>query len=114
MLNSVGYKSSVMSKQRRSPRPPARPAAPAGGPRSLTVDTPLLRQARQLWSQSRWDEALQHFDQAVAAAPNNVRALVDAARAFGARYQFDRAESLLRCLLEQQGNNPAIQAHAGE
>jgi Flp pilus assembly protein TadD len=57
---------------------------------------------------------LQAFDRAVAAAPRNVRALVDAARAFGSRYQFERAETYLKRLLAQNGSDPMLLAHAAE
>lgn len=79
-----------------------------------THDTPTLQRARQLWNERRWDEALTAFDQAVAEEKNNARAMVDAARAFAARYDFDRAGALLQRLIRLEGSNPTILAQAGE
>ena len=105
-----------MSKRRHKANYPALSAiAPTSFPaKTVTRDTPLLRQAREFWSQRRWDDALTAFEQAVTGEPNNVRALVDAARAFGVRYQFDRADALLQRLLSLDGRNPTTLAHVGE
>jgi tetratricopeptide (TPR) repeat protein len=115
-----------MSKRsRRSARGPGRASGSAGrlalpsrqpsqASRTVTRDTPALQEARKLWEQRRWDDALAAFDRALEEEPRNARALVDAARAFGARYQFERADALLQRLLALEGQNPAMLAHAGE
>jgi tetratricopeptide (TPR) repeat protein len=73
-----------------------------------------LKKARQLWSQRQWEESLLAFEKAVAQEPSNVRVAVDAARAFGARYQFERADALLQRLLRLNEHNPTVMAHVGE
>lgn len=105
-----------MSKRRHKGHPsvPSGSASLSKTGKISTHDTPTLQQARQLWAQRRWDEALAAFDQAVAQEQNNARALVDAARAFGARYEFDRAASLLQQLMSVEDGNPIMLAHVGE
>jgi Flp pilus assembly protein TadD len=83
-------------------------------PSLSTRDTPALQQARQLWSQRRWDEALAAFDKAVAEEKHNARVMVDAARAYGSRYDFDRADALLQHLISLEPGDPTILAHVGE
>jgi tetratricopeptide (TPR) repeat protein len=61
----------------------------------LGLDVPELRKARALWQLNRFDEALRTFEDAVAKYPQNLVALVDASRAFGARFEIARAEQLL-------------------
>lgn len=95
-----------MSQQRPNAEPP--PSA------TTTRDTPTLQRARELWSHRRWDEALAAFEQAVAEEKNNARAMIDAARAFAARYDFNRADALLQRLITLDPSNPTILAHAGE
>ncbi|HTD85081.1 MAG TPA: hypothetical protein VK850_00765, partial [Candidatus Binatia bacterium] len=62
---------------------------------ALGIDVPELQQARTLWQLNRFDESLQLFDKAVRKYPQNLLALVDASRAFGARFEITRAEALL-------------------
>ena len=54
-----------------------------------------LQRARALWMKNRFPEALRQFDKAVRKDRDNPIALTDAARAFGARFEFARAEQLL-------------------
>ena len=105
-----------MSKRRHKGQASVLPgsASPSKTGNISTRDTPTLQNARQLWTQRRWDEALAAFNQAVAQEQNNARALVDAARAFGARYDFDRAATLLQQLVSLEDGNPIMLAHAGE
>src|SRR6478672_7178713 len=58
-------------------------------------DLPELQRARHMWGQSRWDEAEAAFLKIAEAHPNNVHALVDAARVLGDRLQIRRAQVLL-------------------
>jgi tetratricopeptide (TPR) repeat protein len=79
-----------------------------------TRDTPTLQRARDLWSQRRWDEALAVFEQALAEERNNARVIVEAARSFASRYDFNRADALLQNLNRLEPSNPTILAHVGE
>jgi len=65
----------------------------SGGP--LFNDIPDLIKARGLWNQAQFDRALKLFKQVVKANPNNVIALVDAARAYGSRFELNKAERYL-------------------
>ena len=58
-------------------------------------DFPLLGEARAHWSGGRLDAALVAFERALAQRPHNVKALLEAARAFGMRHEIARAEGLL-------------------
>ncbi len=59
-------------------------------------DFPHLAKARALWGAGASDAALKAFDAAVAERPDNVKALLEAARAFGGRFETAKAERLLR------------------
>ena len=58
-------------------------------------DFPTLAKARSLWDRGRLDAALAAFDAALREQPHNVKALLEAARAFGGRHEIARAETLL-------------------
>ena len=75
-----------------------------------TVDFPLLRRTRRLWTEGHLDAALTQFEQALAIQPDNVRALVESARAFGQRYEIVRAESLLQRATELAGDDAQVAA----
>lgn len=79
-----------------------------------THDTPGLRAARRAWAQHRFDEALLLFNQAVRLEKSNLRALVDAARAHGFRYQYRRAEELTDQLLQLAPKRADVWLWAGE
>jgi tetratricopeptide (TPR) repeat protein len=79
-----------------------------------TDDTPGLRAARRAWTQQRFDEALRLFDHAVHVEKSNLRALVDAARAHGFRYQYQRAEQLTDRLLQLAPKRADAWLWAGE
>jgi len=81
---------------------------------ALGIDVPELQQARTLWQLNRFDESLQLFDKAVRKYPQNLLALVDASRAFGARFEITRAEALLDRLMELGGRNAKILHLAGQ
>ena len=89
---------------------PRGPAVIAG----LGVDVPELRQARALWQLGRFDEALNVFEAAVRKYPQNLVALVDASRAFGARFEIDRAEEMLDRLAKLGKNNAEVMHLAGQ
>jgi tetratricopeptide (TPR) repeat protein len=70
------------------------------------ADLPDLREARRLWQHNHFDAALQLFRRAVDQHPRNAVALLDSARAFGARFQVAQAEQWLDRLLELKSNDP--------
>ncbi len=88
--------------QKRIERKKVRPAAP------VLDDLPELQAARALWVKQDLLGALARFDRAVREHPHHVRALVDASRAFGAMYNYERAESLLARLVELGHGNGQI------
>lgn len=59
------------------------------------ADFPELHRARQLWGANKLDAALEAFEAAIRARPSNLKALLEAARAFGGRHEIARAERLL-------------------
>lgn len=80
----------------------------------LGVDLPELRKARALWGLNRIDEALRLFETAVRKCPQNLVALVDASRAFGARFEIARAEEMLDRLVELGAHRPELLLLAGQ
>ncbi len=78
------------------------------------VDLPELRRARTLWGLNRFDEALALFDEAVRRHPQNLVALTDASRAWGARFEIRRAEVLLDRVRKLGGQRPDILHLAGQ
>jgi hypothetical protein len=80
----------------------------------LGIDVPELQQARALWQANRFDDSLALFDKAVRKYPQNLLALIDASRAFGARFEIARAEALLDRLMEIGGRNAKILHLAGQ
>ncbi|MBI1839951.1 MAG: tetratricopeptide repeat protein, partial [Verrucomicrobia bacterium] len=80
----------------------------------LGSDLPELQKARALWQLNRFDEALEEFDRAVRRCPQNVVALIDASRAFGARFEIARAEALLDRLTKLGARNPKLLHLAGQ
>jgi tetratricopeptide (TPR) repeat protein len=94
------------AKKKRHPR--ASSTASSRRHNLLESDLPELRQARALWQQNRFPAALELFDKAVRKHPRNAVALIDASRAFGARFEIVRAEQLLDRLLELAQQQPEI------
>jgi Tfp pilus assembly protein PilF len=93
----------------RAPR--RRPANPVS---MLGPDLPELRSARALWQANRFDESLDFFARAVRKCPNNSLALIDASRAFGARFEIARAEELLDRLIQFHPRQAEILHLAGQ
>ena len=81
---------------------------------SLGVDVSELQQARALWQANRFDDSLALFEKAIRKYPQNLLALIDASRAFGARFEITRAEPLLDRLMELGGRNAKILHLAGQ
>ncbi|RIK81317.1 MAG: hypothetical protein DCC68_09025 [Planctomycetota bacterium] len=77
-------------------------------------DTPTLQAARRAWAAQRYDEALALFDEAIRLQPANVRALVDAARAHGFRYDYAKAVDLTERLLRLAPRRAEAHLWAGE
>lgn len=80
----------------------------------LGSDLPELQKARSLWQLNRYDEALEEFDAALRKHPQNLVALIDASRAFGARFEISRAEALLDQLTARAARNPQLLHLAGQ
>ena len=72
----------------------------AKGSDASQADLKELQDARALWQREQYDAALDGFDRTLKRHPNHRLALVDAARAFGARYEIDRAEALVERSIE--------------
>jgi hypothetical protein len=66
-------------------------------------DLPELQRARHLWGQGRWDEAEAAFVRIAEVHPNNLHALVGAARVLGDRLQVRHAQALLDRLVVLAG-----------
>lgn len=90
-----------------------RPNAPVSSS-LLGPDLPELQHARALWQLNRFDEALAAFDRAARKCPNNALALIDASRAFGARFEIARAEELLDRLIHLRGRDADTLHLAGQ
>ncbi len=80
----------------------------------LGVDVPELRQARALWHANRFDESLELFEKAIRKYPQNLVALVDASRAFGARFEIIRAEAIIDRLVKFGAHKPELLHLAGQ
>jgi Tfp pilus assembly protein PilF len=76
----------------------------------LGADYPLLHQARTLWMGGKMPESLALFSSAVEQHPHSVRALIEAARAFGQAYEILKAERLLTAASELAGDSPEVAA----
>src|SRR6266850_2131872 len=63
---------------------------------------------------NHFEEALKLFELAVRKYPQNLVALVDASRAFGARFEITRAEEMLDRLMKLAANNPNLLHLAGQ
>ncbi|MDZ4783552.1 MAG: sulfotransferase [Planctomycetia bacterium] len=93
----------MADKRKGAKRRKVRPAAP------VLDDLPELQAARAQWVKQDLLGALARFDRAVRDNPRHVRALVDASRAFGAMYNYARAEELVDRLLDLgRGQGPIL------
>lgn len=77
-------------------------------PQAERDDFPSLATARGLWRDGATDAALDAFEAAVAERPHNVKALLEAARAFGGRFDIARAEALLELADGLAGDDPRV------
>lgn len=69
-------------------------------------DSPDLIKARDSWERGRFAEALHRFDKAVRRQPDHPAALIDAARAFGSRFQVHEAVKILARLERVSARHP--------
>jgi tetratricopeptide (TPR) repeat protein len=67
-----------------------------------------------LWARQKFDEALAQFCRAADRYSHSEIVLIDAARAFGLRYDFSRAEELIDRALRLYGSRPEIHCLCGE
>ena len=77
-------------------------------------DSPDLIKARDSWERRRFSEALRRFDKAVRRQPDHPMALIDAARAFGARFQAEKAVKILQRLEKIGARDPEILVEAAQ
>ncbi len=101
-----------MARRRKTQSPNKRRIQ--GNAKAARRDTPELQQARALWAANRFPQALALFDKALRKTPDNPIALLDAARAYGARFEIDRAERLLERFLSIAGKKPGDLHLAGQ
>jgi Flp pilus assembly protein TadD len=79
-------------------------------PLAETEDFPALAEARALWAAGALDAALDRFRLASAARPRNLKALLETARALGARFETAEAERVLEGALALAGGDPRLVA----
>ena len=89
------------------------PAARPGKPGSLIIpglgaDLPALQKARALWQANRFEESVALFEQTAQRHPQNAIALIDAARALGARFEIGRAQPFLDRLMTPAKGRPDL------
>ena len=72
------------------------------------ADFPLLAHARDQWNRGPSDESLIAFDRALNERPNNVRALLETARAYGHQHLVSQAEEIVQRADSLHGNQPNV------
>jgi len=77
-------------------------------------DLPALGTARALWGKNQFKRALQTFEKVARKHPNNINALADAARAFGSRFELEKASLYLKHLEDLSGRNVAALMLCGQ
>jgi tetratricopeptide (TPR) repeat protein len=99
--------------KRRSLPPRAERASPKG---AVMVDVPsrLVQAARSLWSENRFRDAIELYEEAMRREPNNVRAYVFAARAYAEKCDFDRMDQTHEKLLRRAPRHPGVHHYMGE
>lgn len=83
-------------------------------PSQGTPDLPALQRARRLWLQDEREDAYEEFTRAVEAHPENLRALIDTARAAGQLHRYDHLRRLLDQLVALAPADPDLQFLAGQ
>lgn len=71
-------------------------------------DFATLAEGRAHWQAQRTEIALELFERAVAESPRSIRALCEAARAFGMRFEVNKALDYLSRASELGGNDPRV------
>lgn len=71
-------------------------------------DFPQLAGARSLWAAGRLAEALDAFEQAIRTQPDNLKALLEAARAYGQYHHATRAQDLLDRAWSVASHDPRV------
>jgi tetratricopeptide (TPR) repeat protein len=102
-----------MAKRRR-PSPSAEGIRQRTG--SVMVDVPSrrLQAARSLWSECRFNDAIELYEEAMRREPNNVRTYVFAARAYAEKCDFDRMERTHEKLVRRAPRHPGVHHYIGE
>jgi tetratricopeptide (TPR) repeat protein len=80
------------------------------------VDAPSrrLQAARSLWSECRFNDAMELYEEAMRQEPNNVRTYVFAARAYAEKLDFDRMERTHEKLIRRAPRHPGVHHYIGE
>ena len=87
----------------------------ASGEANSTAAAPApLRAAKALWSRRQYAEALKKFGEAAREHRWNIGVLIDAARAYAARYQFEKSDALLARALKLGGKRHDVQFLVGQ
>lgn len=87
---------------------PSRPA--------VMVDAPSrrLQAACSLWSECRFEDAIELYEEAIRCEPNNVRTYVLAARAYAEKGDYDRMERTHEKLIRRAPHHPGVHHYIGE
>src|SRR5512138_2870629 len=78
------------------------------------AELPELRRARGLWAANRFDEAIRLFVETADQHPENLAALVDAARALGHRHEIKRATQYLDRVRALKSDRPELPLILGQ
>ncbi len=77
-------------------------------------DTPALQKARSHFLNENYSQSLRGFEKEAKRQPNNIMALTDAARAFGQRFEIDKALRYVKRMLSIAGDNAEVLLLAGQ
>ncbi|MGB0774831.1 MAG: tetratricopeptide repeat-containing sulfotransferase family protein [Akkermansiaceae bacterium] len=77
-------------------------------------DTPELEKARKAFFNHEYQKSLRMFERAAKRQPHNIMALTDAARAFGQRYEIEKAAQYVERMLILGKRNPQVRILAGQ
>jgi hypothetical protein len=72
------------------------------------AELPELKRARGLWGANRFDEAVKLFSETAEKYPDNMPAVVDAARALGHRHEIKRAVDYLNRVRARHSDRPEL------
>ncbi len=102
-----------MAKRRRTP-PNAQRSYPRPSDAMVDVPSRRLDAARSLWSECRFNDAIELYEEAMRREPNNVRTYVFAARAYAEKCDFFRMEKTHEKLIRRSPRHPGVHHYVGE